>query len=64
MKKWFAALPPLLAACMLSLGSSASAAGWTDYRLVAHALGGIDQKPYNQFLRGFCHELRKRAARL
>lgn len=53
MKKWFAALPPLLAACMLSLGSSASAAGWTDYRLVAHALGGIDQKPYTNSYEAF-----------
>ncbi|WP_136603746.1 hypothetical protein [Paenibacillus dokdonensis] len=46
MKKLFTALPPLLVICLLSLGTPAFAAKWTDYSLVAHALGGIDQKAY------------------
>ncbi|MEC0239346.1 phosphatidylinositol-specific phospholipase C/glycerophosphodiester phosphodiesterase family protein [Paenibacillus dokdonensis] len=53
MKKLFTALPPLLVICLLSLGTPAFAAKWTDYSLVAHALGGIDQKAYTNSYEAF-----------
>ncbi|MGN7358658.1 phosphatidylinositol-specific phospholipase C/glycerophosphodiester phosphodiesterase family protein [Paenibacillus sp. SAF-054] len=53
MKKLITALPPLLVICLLSLGTPAFAAKWTDYNLVAHALGGIDQKAYTNSYEAF-----------
>lgn len=53
MKKLLTALPPLLVICLLSLGTPAFAATWTDYNLVAHALGGIDQKAYTNSYEAF-----------
>lgn len=50
-KKWLTAL--LFMICLPAFSTPALASGWTDHNLVAHALGGIDQKAYTNSYEAF-----------